>query len=202
MHGHDLHRPLARSARLPFPRTAVPQAGHILQELAHADDGAFVGIRQQLGHVSRTTRLPGLDQRRPVVRGIQVRFQHIGHRRSPHLIVQPANEDGRPPGTCAVRLGQQGLGLSATQHFPEASTRLCSCLAQVVERRIRQGQGWRAQRPGQGQVIGRIGQCLQRIQQIANLGAAVKAATGHRQKGHAGLFQRILVGAERGRSPA
>ena len=41
-------------------QAAVPQVGHVGQELADAHQAAGVGVGQQLGDVARGARLPGL----------------------------------------------------------------------------------------------------------------------------------------------
>ncbi len=102
MDRHDLHDALGRGPRLPFPRATVSQAGHVFQELTHADDAAGVSIGKKLGDVARTADLAGLDQSRPVVSGIQQSLEQVGHRGPAHLVVQPGDDAGCPLGVRAV----------------------------------------------------------------------------------------------------
>ena len=74
--------------------------------------------------------------------------------------------------------------------------------AKCVQRRIGKPKGGRAQQPHQGEIVGWVGQCVQHVEQVTYLGAAVEPAPGHGQKRYRGPLQRILVGRKGTRGAA
>ncbi len=205
---HNLHSAPGGRAGLALSRSTVLQASDVLEKITHADQAAGVSVAQQLVDVAHRPLLPRLEERGSVGGLVQERLEEIAHLCAARHGVQLADQGDGARGSfvgdrvAAVtpaggrswvdgrdRPGTKGEIRLAPKDVPEgdavtAGRRLVPRLRQAVDGRVGEGHGRRAEQTDQGQVIGRVGQGPEGVEQVADLGSVVEPAPGHRQVGH------------------
>jgi len=112
MDSHDLDGPAGDGPGLALPCSALLEGRDVVQECAHADQLAGVGVVEELVHVSHGAALAGAQEGGTVVGGVQEGLEQVGYGRATGRIMETLDE-GHGPG-CAL------LGASGEAHLTPA----------------------------------------------------------------------------------
>ena len=187
MHRHDLHGAAAVGARLALAAASLAQPAHVLQKRAGADQTAALCVEEQLADVARTAGIVRSQQDRPVAGAVDKVLEQVGHGHAPRQLMEFLDQS---------RSRAAGRVFIGAERRPERARCGPIAQAQTVQRRVGQAESGRTQQAVERQVVGRVGQGLQRVEQVAHLWAFEKATTGHGFVGDAGALAGVFVGGE------
>src|SRR3990172_8769943 len=69
---------------------------------------------------------------------------------------------------------------------------------QMIEVGVGEGEGGRAEESGEGQIVGRVGEGGEGVEQVADFGPVIESFSGNGDEGDAGGFERVFVNGEGG----
>ena len=178
VNGHELDGAAGRGIGRSFAlaQANIPQGLDISEEIRQADETRAVGISQQFFDVAQHAPAIGNAGKDGAVAGqIEQALEHRGSRGAAGEGAEFVEDATDPDMHGQIRTAKGAKNAKVFRNFFQGS--------QAVDFSIGEGEGRRAQQADQGQFIGGIGDRSQDVEQVADFGAVVEAASGHGDEG-------------------